>query len=233
MLRITILLFTLLITSSMFSQEREVILSGRIVDAENKEAIESVNIAIEGMLKVGTITDDKGVFSIRIEKLPVVLIVSSIGFETQKIEVKTLAEITVTLFKSTTDLPEIIVSATPKVDTVYKEPYNVVDYVFKDDFLILLVYKNVFEKYELVLLDELEEYVAHYPLKEYNPTSLFKACHGDLYVRTTNGVYTINFDDSSIGLGPWVEQKRYEQVIEPCVLAIDDLMFYRRYPIFL
>lgn len=229
MLRFFILCCSILYFFQVLAQSRGIELAGVVVDLETKEPMDQANIAIEGILYRGTVTDEQGRFSIQVDSLPVTLIISSIGFETQKVFVENTETLLIKCQKYSNELPEILVSATPKVDTVYPEPYNVIDYVFRDDYLILLVYKNVFEKYELFLLDAQEQYVAHLPLADYLPVSLFKACNEDIYVTTTNGVYLIESDEKTIQLGPWIEQQKYDQIIRPCVLALDDLYFYQRY----
>ncbi len=229
MFRFALVFIFLNLVLNVSAQDRPIELRGIIVSSENDLGLESVNISVQGQLSRGTITDTEGRFSIRVDALPVNLIISSIGYETKKYIVKDQEEIFVQLIPNSTELPEIIVSAAPKIDTIYKEPYNVVDFAFKDGYLILLIYKNVFEKYELVLLDEAEEYVAHYNLKDYKPSSLFKSCLGMLYLVTNIGVYNIETNSNSIHLGTWIDDEKYETVIEPCVLSVDSLLFYQKH----
>ncbi len=212
-----------------FAQDKSIELIGLVVNATNDQRLENVNVSIESVLDRGGVTNALGEFTLQVDSLPTVLIISSIGFETKKIVVEKKEELLISLFPMSTELPQIVVSAARKVDTVYHEPYNVVDYVFKDDFLILLVYRNFREKYELVLLDQEENFVAKFPLTDYLPVSLFKSCLKDVYLTTTNGVYHIKFDEHSIGLGDWVNQREYDYVIEPCILTVDSLLFYRRH----
>ena len=224
------LLFVLLSFSlNLHAQNVSMELSGLIVNTENQQVLENVNVSIQGLQSRGTITDDKGRFSVKVDSLPVHLIISMIGFETRKVLIKTQEEIFVQLIPNSTELPEIIVSATRKIDTVFHEPYNVVDYVFKDDYLILLVYINIVKKYELVLLDEQEQYVASFSLKEYKPVSLFKSCLDYIYLTTSFGIYNIEFDEKSICLGRWVEEQLFETVIEPCILSMESMLFYQRH----
>lgn len=226
MLRIFYLLLLLCPVLQSSAQFR---IEGTIQDSISGAYLEDVNIGVEGLLFHGTITDAQGAFSITVDRLPVTLIVSIIGFETKKVLVSNETPVSILLNQYATDLPEIIVRAAPKVDTVYHEPYNVVDYVFQDDRLILLVFINNFKKYDLVLLDAEENYVDHISLKECKPSSLFKDCRDEVYVTTVNGVYPIESKPSSIELGHWVNQQEYDQVIKPCVLSVDSILLYQRY----
>jgi len=226
-----ILLFILFIFSSINidAQSPKIILDGTVIDTTSLKGLEHVNIAIEGVLSRGTVTDAQGNFSIEVDSLPVTLIISMIGFETKRSWINQDTAIVISLNQYATELPEITVRAAPKIDTVYHEPYNVVDYAFQGDLLILLVFKNSFQKYDLVLLDEQENYLDHFPLKEYKPSSLFKDCREDIYVITVNGVYPIKTSQKVIKLGHWVNQREYEQLIKPCILSIDSMLLYQRY----
>ncbi len=222
----TILLFVFIVLQI---RAQDVIISGNVIDALSQNALEAVNISIAGNIRKGTISEKDGSFSIEVDSLPVTLVFSSIGFETKKIEVKTEEKLFVQLYKSITELPEIVISSAPKIDTVYDEPYNVVDYLFKDSFLVLLVYKNVFEKYQLVLLDKNEKYLNHLSLKEYQPERLFKSCFNKIYITIGNGAYTIEIIKDKISLGDWVTTEVYDNIIEPCVLYSNNMRFYQRY----
>ena len=66
-----------------------VILSGKVV-GENHEGLGSASISIKGATK-GTITDSTGRFSLVInQKFPFTIVISSVGFSPQEIEVKSL-----------------------------------------------------------------------------------------------------------------------------------------------
>ncbi len=227
--RVYCLFILLVFCAKLSAQSTSIQLSGIVVNAENNQALENVNISISEIVTKGTATDDQGKFTIEVDSLPVHLVFSSIGFETQKVLIKDQSEILLSLIASSTALPEIVVSAKRKVDTVYHEPYSVVDYVFKEDYLILLVFKNSFGEYDLVLLDEEEQLVDKIELKGEKPTSLFKSCLDILYLNTYYGVYKIETDETSIRLGERVKVDQFEFIIQPCILAMDSLLFFQRY----
>ncbi len=77
-------LFLLLIASpELFAYK---ILHGAVKDSATKEPLPMTNIQIEGTYR-GTITNDDGNFSIRLDSLPATLVIRYIGYETRKLMV--------------------------------------------------------------------------------------------------------------------------------------------------
>ena len=71
------------------------ILSGRVV-GESHESIASASVAIKGTT-AGTVTDSSGKFSLVInQKFPFTVVVSSVGFAPQEIEIKNVMMDTLT-----------------------------------------------------------------------------------------------------------------------------------------
>ncbi len=222
-------LFFLLTATLTFTQSTTISLKGLVRDSSSSLPLSEVNIAIQGVPFNGTTTDLEGNFSITVEQLPATIIVSSIGYLTRIITIKNEGLIDILLQPTSFNLSEIIVRAKPKVDTVFHEPYNVVDYIFSDDQILLLVYKSVSEKYELVLMDEFEQTIDRLSLKKERPISLFKSCLGNLYLNTTYKVFRLRKNKHSVELGEHVSEQVFDQSIKPCLLARDSLLFYQRY----
>src|SRR5947209_12296257 len=65
-----------------FSQN--IVIRGNVKNLTGRENISSASVTVRGSGE-GTLTDAQGNFSLSVKKLPVVLIVSSIGFETKEI----------------------------------------------------------------------------------------------------------------------------------------------------
>jgi TonB-linked SusC/RagA family outer membrane protein len=91
--------------SKAFQQQR---ISGTITDASTGEAIVGANSVIEGTTS-GTITDVDGKFSITVPAPGSVLVVSFLGYNTERITVNTEAELTIKLIPDITDLDEVVV----------------------------------------------------------------------------------------------------------------------------
>ncbi len=91
---------------------QSVTVSGNIKNSANNEATTAVSVTVKGGDQ-GTFTDDKGNFSLSVKKLPVTLIISSVGFELQEITVSNNNSPLQISFKPASTLgQDIVVSAT-------------------------------------------------------------------------------------------------------------------------
>jgi TonB-linked SusC/RagA family outer membrane protein len=107
--RIKILLFLFLLTSwlPLFSQQR---ITGKVLDAETKEAINGASVSIKSSI-VGTLSDSEGNFELEIkEELPVTIIINFIGYRTEEIDVYELEVLQVFLTEDINRLEEIVVT---------------------------------------------------------------------------------------------------------------------------
>jgi iron complex outermembrane receptor protein len=100
-----------------------VIMSGKIIDQDTKEALPGVNILIKGTV-AGTSTNSQGEFSLRTKaKFPLILSVSSIGFKTQEFEVKgTDSRINIALVTQTQLGQEVVITASRVEENILKSP---------------------------------------------------------------------------------------------------------------
>lgn len=57
-------------------------ISGKVTNNTSKEIVPAVSVVVKGTTQ-GTYTNSNGMFSLKVDKLPVVLSFSSIGFESQ------------------------------------------------------------------------------------------------------------------------------------------------------
>ncbi len=98
------------------------ILTGKIVN-DNHEGLASVSVSIKNTTK-GTTTDSTGKFSLIInQKLPFTLVVSSVGFAQQEIEVKnTSSNLTIQLTTQTFIANEVVVTASRTPEKLLRSP---------------------------------------------------------------------------------------------------------------
>ena len=83
-------------------------IKGVVTDAKSNEALIGVSIKVEGS-SVGTITDTNGAFRIETPSANSVLVVSYIGYNTQKVNVSGQSDIKINLIEDTKNLDELIV----------------------------------------------------------------------------------------------------------------------------
>ena len=101
------------------------ILSGRIV-GENHEGLSAVSVSVKGSSK-GTISDSTGRFLLVInQKFPFVLVVSSIGFTPQEIELKNAnSKLAIQLTSQTFLANTVVVTASRTSEKVLKSPVSI------------------------------------------------------------------------------------------------------------
>jgi iron complex outermembrane recepter protein len=112
-----------LLTVSAFAQTK---VEGKITDANSKEALAGVSVAVKGKV-IGTITDTKGNFSFNTNTPPPFqIVVSSVGYETQELTVNQANQaISIALNEKTTMGQEVVVSASRVAEDVLKSPASV------------------------------------------------------------------------------------------------------------
>ncbi len=100
-------------------------ISGTVTDAETNEPIPGVNILIQGTSE-GTNTDFDGNFTLSSDQAaPFTVVISSIGFSTQSVEVTSADQIINVSLQPGENLEEIIVSASRRAQKVQDAPASV------------------------------------------------------------------------------------------------------------
>ncbi len=120
-----ILLFLMLaITCQAFSQN--ISLKGTVIDEETKEPVAGANIVLKGKL-AGTITDAKGTFILSTtEKVPLILVISNIGFQRQELEVNSESQaISVELKPQSELVDEVVISASRVEENILQSPVSI------------------------------------------------------------------------------------------------------------
>ncbi len=123
--KIAYIFFILTFLLSTVSLAQSVI-TGQIKDAENNEELIGVNVFVQGTV-TGTITNGKGEFELKTSTpLPFVLVISSIGYNNQEIEI-TDANQKVEVSLETQSLlgQEVVVSASRVEESILKSPVSI------------------------------------------------------------------------------------------------------------
>ncbi|MFK7773456.1 MAG: carboxypeptidase-like regulatory domain-containing protein [Saprospiraceae bacterium] len=205
-------------------------IQGIVLNAQTKEPLSDVNILKEK--SAGGTTNEEGFFQMEISILPSTLSFSFVGFETEFIEIKNASqrEFIIELQPIASALPEVSVSSKRKVDTVFFEPFSVVDYVFFENKIFLLAHRNSIEKYSLIALDETtNEPIAEVSLKNYFPKGLLQYCTDDLFLVTEKNVRKIAIDSTGIFFPKKIRIENFYLIDHPCVLATENFLYFERY----
>ena len=118
------ILALLFIGNFILAQDNTIIeVSGRVTDQEKQQPIPDVSIQVKGTI-AGTITNSAGNFVLRTKtKLPFTLVFSSVGFQQQELEVRSLASnLQVALATQAVLGNAVVVSASRVPENILKSP---------------------------------------------------------------------------------------------------------------
>ncbi len=125
MKRIFVILLAVLPLFTLAQLNGALILSGRVV-GENHEGLAAASVYIKGT-SIGTTSDSTGKFSLVInQKLPFTIVISSIGFAPQELEVKNSnTKLAIQLTSQTFLANEVVVTASRTSEKILKSPVSV------------------------------------------------------------------------------------------------------------
>ncbi|MEQ1678211.1 MAG: TonB-dependent receptor [Chitinophagaceae bacterium] len=110
---------------SITANAQTVTISGNVANATSKENVPAVSVVVKGTSQ-GTYTNSNGGFSLKVAKLPVTLVISSIGYETQELTVTDASKPVQVDFKVNNTLgQEVVVAATRAPQRLLESPVTV------------------------------------------------------------------------------------------------------------
>jgi len=110
-------------TISAFAQN--VTINGNVRNSSTKEGSGAVSVIVKGEDN-GTFTDDKGNFRLTVKKLPVTLLISSVGYELQEVTVSNATALAQVEFKPTNILgQEVVVAANRVPQKILESPVSI------------------------------------------------------------------------------------------------------------
>jgi outer membrane receptor for ferrienterochelin and colicin len=123
--RAVLTLLSGLLTIAAFSQT--VTLTGNVKNGTSKETISAVSVVVKGT-SIGTFTDDRGNFSLPLgsQKLPVTLVISSVGYESLEVNVSSAgAPLNLEIKPSSTLGQEVVIAATRTSTKILESPVSI------------------------------------------------------------------------------------------------------------
>jgi uncharacterized protein YhbP (UPF0306 family) len=201
---------------------------GNVFMSDSREPLANVNISFVGS-KLGSITDQKGVFSFYIDTIPIFMIVSHMGFKTKRILLDgTSNSMTIYMETEIRELKEVEIRAN-KIEPFFKsEHFTLRDYEIDSGFIYLLVYRNRVSKEELICRNLEGDTVARSGILYFTPNSLLKDCIGYLHVVGTDSVYQVYRNDKVLLMIHTVEMTKFNDVLSNCVASTDQVLFFKK-----
>ncbi len=109
---------------SITANAQTVTVSGTVSNATSSENVPAVSVVVKGTSQ-GTYTNSDGAFSLKVAKLPVTLVFSSIGYETQEVTVTDASPIKLSFKVNNALGQEVVVSATRAPQRILESPVTV------------------------------------------------------------------------------------------------------------
>ena len=109
---------------SVSTNAQSITVSGNVKVSGTKENVPAVSVVVKGS-SLGTYTNSDGNFSIRVAKLPVTLVISSIGFETKEATVNETNEVNIELVPASIAGSEIVVAEARAPQRILEAPVTV------------------------------------------------------------------------------------------------------------
>ncbi|RTL59295.1 MAG: TonB-dependent receptor [Sphingobacteriales bacterium] len=109
---------------SLTSIAQNVTITGNVKNGSNKENVAAVSVVVKGTT-IGAFTDDNGNFRLTVAKLPVTLVISSVGFETTEVTVSGSEKVAVELTAVSSLGQEVVVAATRTSTRLLESPVSI------------------------------------------------------------------------------------------------------------
>lgn len=103
------MLILLVLCINLLAVSAQHLVTGKVLDAKDKQPVAFASVIVKGTSN-GTITDDKGEFSIQVSKNSDVLVASFVGYDTKEVQVGTQKNITIILGESAIELGDVVVT---------------------------------------------------------------------------------------------------------------------------
>jgi len=212
---------------SSYGQEATIKIPGSVHDINSNAPLVNANIHIKDK-KLGAITNDLGQFFLISNTLPVTLVFSYVGYESQEytVEFEPLQPITIKM-QPKTELLKGVVITTEKIDTVYRDRhYSVMDYELLSEGILLLIYRYSLNRSEIIFNDYDGNSIASMNTLPGKPLRLYKDCLGEIHLFTKIKSYQIFFEAKKLKLYPPTDLNEFIQTIQYCELFHHGKLYY-------
>src|SRR5689334_10330935 len=120
-----LLVFSFILLAGTFARAQETKVSGTVLDAESNEPVVGASVIVKGKL-TGTNTDSNGKFEFNTAlKYPFTIVVSTVGFQKQEIEVTSEAAVSVSLSSKAELINEVVFSASRVEENILESPVSI------------------------------------------------------------------------------------------------------------
>jgi hypothetical protein len=220
------ILFILCLGSALEAQEIKIY--GTLQDSETLAGISYANISFPGS-KTGCSTNLKGEFSVTPDTIPAYMIVSHLGYETQRIWLENTSGALNILMKPVAKmLKEVEIKSMREPVPFFKDDhYAVLDYEVDNTLVYLLIFRFRLAKSELICMADNGDTVARSNQLGFRPTGLFADCLGYIHVISEDSAYQAFLKKDTIIFPHKADIFKFRSTLSNCVASTDDQLFFR------
>ncbi|MFH1160781.1 MAG: carboxypeptidase-like regulatory domain-containing protein [bacterium] len=217
------------LTLGLFAQKQNFYFYGKVLDRETRAAILNVNIRFTGT-PIGCTTNRNGEFSFFIDTIPVYMIITHLGYETQRIWLdNTSASISIMLQPASRMLKEVEIKAKNDPVPFFKDNrYSVLDYEVDSNRVYMLIYLFRLAESELLCKSVEGDTAARSGALPFRPDRLFLDCMGNMHVISADSAYQVYKDQHVLNLLYAVDLERFNKALSECVASAGELLFFRK-----
>lgn len=187
-------LIGLTFTGPVFGQTLEI--NGRISHQVTGNYLPNVNILVFGTHE-GAVTDRQGRFRISVKDYPVTLVVSCVGFQSQRLTLRRQPEkpVEISLRPEVHNLQEVDIQANRYEYAFRDDHWSLLDYEIMDSNLLLMVFRYRLKITNLILMTMEGDTLAVTPVPEGKPVSLYKDCLENVhYISSVGNAFQCWYD---------------------------------------
>jgi hypothetical protein len=233
----------LFMTNTAWAQDQGTKVAGYVLDLENNTPLSGVNIYIGGG-QYGTTTNSDGYFTLKVQKFPVMLFFSYVGYEVNQYPVKAANanSLKIYLKPEIQKIGEVTISADRIIKLIRGDTLNIVDYEIAVDQIIMVAnpYKQVDdERLYLTTLagDTLSSrkitgagVLVDVPesIDYWTRVYLYKDCFNNIQLLTNDAVYQIFQKDNFLYLIYPTPVEDFQSSLMPAKAILDGHLFTQK-----
>ncbi len=229
-MKLKLVILSLFLVPISLCAQNSFILKGRITDQETGQALAKVNIYINETVK-GTTSNDSGYYEIKIDHLPALLVISSVGYTRRffNLDKKPPGSLDIPLTRSIHEIPEVEITAKRKPISITEAiDLYVVDYEFYDDHVILLGHPG--KRSRDVLLTLIDRMGKTILTKEVRAgVNLYRDPFNNLHLLANDSAYQLFFDEKDIQLLYPMAKSQFLKVFPEFLKVYKDKVLMRQF----
>ncbi len=221
------LILLLIISVKITFAQNGFIISGNILDKETGKPIYNASI-IEKNTKNGTTSNQEGFFFIKVNKLPVSIVISHLAYQKTTLNCKNNSSLKIELLRQIDSLPEVRITAHKVINLVDRKLFDVVDYEFYGNDILLLAYsyKDVINPWLIMINNNGDTLFRSPATKEGN---FYRDCLGNIHLVSKEYAYQIFIEDKKLELLYPVNPDTFYKILNPCITEINNKFFIKQW----